>query len=455
MRSLTLGIPIIVASLLLPTAASQAALIASESFDLSAGYVPDTPLVGQIPTTGSTGFVGPWGTGPLDMFVPTAGGLTHPLTPGETADGQLIVSGTTGSAGGYGARSLSREIDYTPTDGTYYMSVLLRKDAVTDRADLLAGLGVSQSPTTNILNLAGTWIGFVDGGISLFAGPGATLDTLVSRSETNVGETYLGLLQFDYSTSGPDSVSASVYDSTSKRVANQHFTDLDLDSSLGRFSVTTQDYGPIPRIDEWRFGTALDDVIVPELVRESFYYEFVAGEGNDVIIFEGEVLATLELSAVPATHEQVVRLTFTETGHLDISTFRGRPIVPDVYPGTFDTTIGRFLSDGQGGLISANLYSDAYIIDADVAPGYEFILGARPGKNSMMRSTRSVFALPEAIVPGLLDYGGRSWCQTPMIRILKIGIRTVRYSQTALPTSGAGPLPLTQTQWPSSGTTTA
>ena len=284
MRWLTSWILVLVIILAASLFASEAVggLIASDSFAISLGrgdYTPNTTLVGQSPTAGATNFVGAWGNPTTDLFWPTAGGLTHPLLPDAAADGQLIVSGTQGSAGGFGARNASRAIDYTPTDGSYYMSVLLRKNAETTRAELLAGLGQSMPPSEGVFDVAGIWIGFVDGGIEFFSGPGADLSQLLSSSKTNVGETYMALLEFNYSTSGPDSVSASVYDSSSVRVASEQYTDLDLDGQLGRFSVLTQDYGPIAAVDEWRFGTELGDVIVPELIRDPnhYYYDFSLG----------------------------------------------------------------------------------------------------------------------------------------------------------------------------------
>ena len=65
-------------------------------------------------------------------MVPIPGGLTHPLTPGDTFDGQLISFTSDGSVGGGNARNLSRAIDYTPVDGTYYMSVLLEQERPID-----------------------------------------------------------------------------------------------------------------------------------------------------------------------------------------------------------------------------------------------------------------------------------------------------------------------------------
>ncbi|QEG35965.1 PEP-CTERM sorting domain-containing protein [Bythopirellula goksoeyrii] len=243
---------------------SHAAPIASESFATSAGgndYVSFTSILSQNPTVGASGFVGPWGNCCTGALVPVPGGLTHELTPGETFNGHLVGYTSNSSA----TRNLSREIDYTPSDGTYYMSMLLRKNAPTTRGDLLAGLGRSQGAETSIFGIDGTWLGFVDGGISFFWGPDAHLSTVLPESQMNVDETYFALLQYDFTTLGPDKVTATIYDGSSAEVASQSFPGLDLDQTMGRFSVVTQDFGPIPELDEWRFGTELRDVMVQAL----------------------------------------------------------------------------------------------------------------------------------------------------------------------------------------------
>lgn len=247
--------------------ASQAVPVATDSFATSAGgndYVPFTSILGQSPTVGATGFVGAWGNCCTSSMVPVPGGLTHDLTPGETFDGHLIAYTIDGSVGGGNARNLSRTIDYTPSDGTYYMSVLLRKYAATTRGDLLAGLGRSQNPETSIYGIEGTWIGFVDGGIYFVSGPGPNLTPLLSAAAMNVDETYFALMQYDFTTSGSDTVTATIFNGSSVEVASQAFPGLNLDQTMGRFSVFTQDFGPIPELDEWRFGTQLSDVMVPE-----------------------------------------------------------------------------------------------------------------------------------------------------------------------------------------------
>jgi len=57
----------------------------------------------------------------------------------------------------------------------------------------------------------------------------------------------------------------------------------------------------------------------------------------------GDVLATLELSSLPATHTEVVGLNFTPTGEA----FLG---YPSPYGGVFTSTLNSFMSDGSGGL---------------------------------------------------------------------------------------------------------
>ncbi|TWU28468.1 PEP-CTERM sorting domain-containing protein [Bythopirellula polymerisocia] len=252
---------------------SHAAPIASDSFATTAGgndYVAFTSIFNQNPTVGASGFVGAWGISSTGSMVVVPGGLTHPLTPGDTFDGQLVSFTQDGTVGGGKARNLSREIDYTPVDGTYYMSLLLGKNAPSTRVDLLAGLGRAQHAETGIFSIDGTWIGFVDGGISFFSGPGASITQLLSAGQVPVDETFFALLQYDFTTSGPDTVTATIYNGSSVEVASQAFPGLNLDQTMGRFSVATQDFGPAASVDEWRFGMALSDVMVQPPIEGDF-----------------------------------------------------------------------------------------------------------------------------------------------------------------------------------------
>lgn len=111
---------------------------------------------------------------------------------------------------------------------------------------------------------------------------------------------------------------------------------------------------------------------------ESIYYEFL-GDTSFVDEVDEIALAVLELSELPATHEQIVSLTFTDAGRFIIG-LDGLLELPEIYQGTFDTTIGLFLSDGERGLISEQPFADAYIRDVDSYPNLWFVLGARYGK---------------------------------------------------------------------------
>jgi hypothetical protein len=81
----------------------------------------------------------------------------------------------------------------------------------------------------------------------------------------NLNETYFGLLELAFSTTGADSVTASVYDGASNLVSMQTFTGLALDGDIGNISFATAQYSTTVIVDEWRFGTALSDAMaIPE-----------------------------------------------------------------------------------------------------------------------------------------------------------------------------------------------
>jgi len=82
----------------------------------------------------------------------------------------------------------------------------------------------------------------------------------------------------------------------------------------------------------WLFAISADS--------EAQLFDFV---GDD----SGEVLATLNLSSLPATHEDIVSLTFSPIGE---SIFG----YASTFPGEFQDSTGRFADDGFGGLIGAD-----------------------------------------------------------------------------------------------------
>ena len=239
------------------TSPAQAVLIATDSFATTAGGADYAVggIAGQNPTVGLSGFTGAWSTGTAAIVLAN-GGFTHPLTPGTPLPGQVNAF----SSAGTNPRNLSRAINYAPTDGTYYMSVELNKSAVTNTLDLFAGLGPSQSAATAFASVVSASIGFFNGGLGFLSNGSVT--TLLSDAQVNVGETYFGLLKFDYSTTGTDTVTASIYNGSSALVANQVFSGLNLDGNIGRFIIVTNNFDTTVSLDEWRFGTQLSDVMV-------------------------------------------------------------------------------------------------------------------------------------------------------------------------------------------------
>lgn len=241
---------------------TQAALVAWDSFATMAGGNDYNigPLRDQNPSVGLGGFSGPWNGG-TNHPAASHGGLTHDLTPGAMLDGQIVPATFTSFAN----RRLSRAINYSPTDGTYYMSALFQKNEATTTRDILVGLSPLEGATTSFPATRATYVGIVDGGISFFSReiPGL-LYPLLTAAQVNVGETYFALLQYDYSTSGSDTVTATVYDGSSTQVASHAFTGLHLDGYIGRLGFSTSDFSPTVVADEWRFGTELRDVMVPE-----------------------------------------------------------------------------------------------------------------------------------------------------------------------------------------------
>lgn len=246
--------------------ASHAVLIAWDSFATSTrgdGYYRPGPIQGQDPYVDSGGFNSPWG-GLYDTtgaFVATSGGLTHPLSPGTHAMGRIKPSENNY---GFANRALSRAIDYSPVDGTYYMSVLLLKSAH-GSSDLIAGLTPLESVHWSFSAMQGTYAGIAGDGAasgSISFMTTSTLDTVVPASEVHVGETYFTVMRFDYSTSGPDAATVTVYDGSSSMIADVTYAGLNLDGDIGRLGLLTSDLDPTAYIDEFRFGTELADVMV-------------------------------------------------------------------------------------------------------------------------------------------------------------------------------------------------
>ena len=242
---------------------ANAALIASDSFATTAGgadYNVDR-IYDQNPTVGNTGFTGAWGTGGTTAALQAAnGGLTHPNVVGSALDGQVIAF----TSGGSAPRIVSRAINYAPTDGTYYMSALFQKTAATTTLDVLAGLGPAVGTNTDFTATASTLLGIVDGGMAFYSN--STTTELLTDAEMNIGETYMGILQFNFNSAGDDTVIVTLRDASNATVAAQTFTGLSLDGNMGRLSMATSQFDSTVGLDEIRFGTEIFNVVslIPE-----------------------------------------------------------------------------------------------------------------------------------------------------------------------------------------------
>lgn len=242
------------------SAVSQATSLAFDSFATEEGGSDYNvgSIQGQNPSVGLSGFTGAWGSssGTTAAIYVRNGGLTHSMTPGAILPGEVLPFISAGSA----TRRLSRAINYTPTDGTYYLSALFQKTAATSTLDILAGLSPAESATMNITAGQATQVGIYNGGISF--GNNGTYTELLSDTNTLVNETYFALLEIDFSTTGTDSVTATIFDESSTQVAMQTFTGLNLDGNIGRLAFTTAQFDSTVQADEFRFGTALADVAI-------------------------------------------------------------------------------------------------------------------------------------------------------------------------------------------------
>jgi len=239
---------------------SYAEIIGFDSFANTAGGADYTigAMAGQTATVGTFGYTGGWSTGTASMQN-VSGGLSHDLSPGVALDGQVIAFTSNGTA----SRRLVRPINYTPTDGTYYFSSLFQKTAVTTTRDMLTGLGPAEGATSSYGSSEATYIGIYNGGFTFTPG-GASFTELLTAAEVNVGETYFGLMEIDFSTAGADAIEVSVFDGSSMLVANQTFTGLDLDGDISHFGLASWDFDDFVGVDELRFGTSLGDVMTPE-----------------------------------------------------------------------------------------------------------------------------------------------------------------------------------------------
>jgi hypothetical protein len=250
---------------------APAALIASDSFLVGGtGNYTSGNLSSQSATGGSLGYAvsstWPYATGAVQVSSSSA--LTNPLVvnPPASNDGGMYTPGVGPSNG---TRSQIRQLAaYSTSESDYYMSGLMRSSLSFTTGTSLFGLsGVTGSSS---LPTVGLQVGFSGGGlISVFyrGSDGAyTRSTILSNYTAN--ETYMFVLHL---ASATGMVNVNLYNSAGNLVGTladiQTTTSVADDLTRVNASVTGEfSSGGISqvRFDEFRYGTTLGDVMVPE-----------------------------------------------------------------------------------------------------------------------------------------------------------------------------------------------
>lgn len=250
------------------TPAAEAAPIASDSFAATSDGSGETyatgTLYGQDPTTGVTGFEDAWGnaddSSSSDLVI-QADGLSHGLVTGTTHDGAIS------SAGGTSVRAMFRELSDLPDSDTYYASFVMATSG-SRRASL--GLREEAVRDTQVTDsLGGVSVGFWgSSGIQAWVNGEAT----TVLSDFTVDETYFVMVEIlDNGDGSDDTVNVNLYASSNTDLnspdASVSITNQDVTGTLSHLAVM-KDWGATvdehASFDEFRFGTTLDSVAVPE-----------------------------------------------------------------------------------------------------------------------------------------------------------------------------------------------
>lgn len=272
------------------TPMARATLIASDSFLTTAtattGNYTQGNINGQTATNGTFGYytgattsnqVAGWQSGSSVVQASTTA-LSHPLTvnaPTGTPDGSMFAAGN--------ANNRLQYRDFTtishPTGTTYYFSTLLSESVTSYTGTAMAGVGLSRPAGANAtVPGAGFGVGFRDGAMTFFFmnGTGTNLTnsgSLALLASPTASQTYLAEVAATV-TGATASYNVKVYDSSGTLVNGAGGQTvgggvLDPATDLGSFQAyLTSNFssGSPSQIfyDEFRFGTAEADVIVPE-----------------------------------------------------------------------------------------------------------------------------------------------------------------------------------------------
>jgi hypothetical protein len=273
---LRIGTIVVLGVLALGVQQSHAAIIASDQFLVGGSGYSSGNLNGQGNTNGTQGyFTGATGGNPApawssgtSAFSAQATGLTHPYTanPPVSGDGKVFA------AGNANPRIQYRDFaSLTPVAANnYYFSLLLNESSNSYTGTVYAGVGESRAAGGNASTLTtGFNIGYLNGALSLFYNNGgAAYATQTLLSTPAVNSTYL--VTVDYNVAA-GTLTPTVYDALGTVVNTPTAVNATMaPNHMGAFQmfVSTQFNAGSPAVvnfDEFRFGTALTDVIsIPE-----------------------------------------------------------------------------------------------------------------------------------------------------------------------------------------------
>jgi len=255
---------------------SYAAIIASDQFLVGGSGYTAANLNGQVITAGTTGYFtgtasgssAPGWTSGTGAFLAQATGLTHPFTANApvSGDGKVNVVGNSNNRIQYRDFATTTPV----AANNYYYSLLLRESTTSYTGTVYAGIGESRPSGGNAtIPATGFNIGYLNGVMSLFynnGGASYATQTLVATPTAN--STYL--VTVDYNAVA-GTLTPTVYDSAGNVVNSPAAISATMSPThMGAFQmfVSSQFTATSPQVinfDEFRFGTALSDVVaIPE-----------------------------------------------------------------------------------------------------------------------------------------------------------------------------------------------
>lgn len=271
----------------------RAALIASESFATPEGYLPGLSFGATNPpnelgdqlrdnVVGTTGFSDAW-IGNTQIVQAAEGGLQHPLVKGPTAEGMAVLLTPIGQAG-EASRATRRVLDGSPQGKEFYMSGLVSLGGSLDNiaAESKTAMGLTAGPVEGKRWAPGAAsydpgfaLGVIREGaedvyLAVFAG-GEVYKLGEKLTEEQAAGTQMIVVRLEIGDGAKDKLTAwYAMDGRKELVEAISLSNLNIADSgadLEAFALTVMSefpgrVGPQKvAFDEWRFGTALNDVV--------------------------------------------------------------------------------------------------------------------------------------------------------------------------------------------------